>query len=318
MLLLFCSLCLQAQRRPMLRPDYLKPGDTVALMSPASTPDAEFVTAAEDVLHQWGYNTVRCAHVLDSLHGSFAGTVEERKADLLQALRDPAVKAIFCTRGGYGSIQQMQEIPLDTLRRYPKWVIGYSDVTVMHSAWVSAGVMSIHAHMGEHLMNYGGQDSCSLALKGMLQGKLPRYVIPSDSLNCPGDATGVLIGGNLSVLSGFTGSWLDFFQRPEGLILFLEDVGEDFDHVDRYMNLLRLHDCLKNLRGVVIGQFNHFKSNGDYPDMNHLFQRYFASMGIPVIYNFPVGHVDENYPMMEGATVHLSVNREEALLEFLE
>ena len=301
----------------ILMPPFLKESDKIALISPASTPNVEFVIAAEKVLKEWGYVTVRGEHVLDNTQGSFAGSKEERCSDLLKALMDPTIKAIMCTRGGYGSIQEIQDIPLSVIKDNPKWIIGYSDITVLHSAWVTSGVMGIHAHMCEHLMEYGGKDDCSLYLQGILKGKMPQYTILSHPMNHLGDVTGTLIGGNLSVMCGFTGSSIDFCMRNDNLILFLEDVGENFDHVDRYMNLLKLHGILDKIKGIIIGQFTDYKNNGDYPDMNFLFEQYFKDKDIPVIYNFPVGHVKKNYPLIEGALVRMSVTPVKCDLEFI-
>lgn len=311
---LLLSLGVKAQQ--IIQPDFLKPGDKIAILSPASLPNKKFVTSAEKVLQGWGYQTVRGAHVLQGGHGSFAGSKDDRKEDLIQALEDPDVKAIFCTRGGYGSIQEMQEIPFKLISEHPKWIIGYSDITVAHCAWVNSGVMSIHGHMGEHLMKYEGKDSCSLALKGILEGNLPTYTIPSHPMNHLGEATGMLVGGNLSVMCGTTGSYLDFFSRTEDLILFVEDVDENFDHVDRYLNLLKINGELSRLKGIIVGQFTGYSKNGDYPDMNYVFEQHLKDLGIPVIYNFPVGHVDLNYPLIEGATVHMKVGEKESAVLF--
>lgn len=301
----------------IIMPPFLEKGDTIALLSPASTPDVEFVLAAEKVLKEWGYITVRGENILNKTNGTYAGTKEQRYSDLMNALLDPSIKAIMCTRGGYGSIHEIQDIPLAVIRDNPKWIIGYSDITVLQSAWVTSGVMGIHAHMCEHLMDYEGKDDCSSYLKGILEGKLPHYTVPVHPLNHLGDVTGTLIGGNLSVMCGFTGTYLDFCMRNDNLILFLEDVGEDFNHVDRYINLLKLHGVLDKVKGIIIGQFTHYKNDGDYPDMNYLFDHYLKDKNIPVIYNFPVGHVKDNYPLIEGAKVHMSVTTEKCELDFL-
>lgn len=311
---LLLSLGVKAQ--DLKRPDFLKPGDKVAILSPASLPDEGFVTATEEVFQRWGYQTVRGAHVLQKGFGTFAGSRENRKEDMIQALTDPEIKAIICSRGGYGAIQEMQEIPFKMIADNPKWIVGYSDITVVHSAWVNSGVMSIHGHMGEHLMNYQGKDSCSLALKGILEGNLPTYTIPSHPMNHKGEATGMLVGGNLSVMCGMTGSYLDFFNRTEDLILFLEDVEESFDHVDRYLNLLKINGELARLKGIIVGQFTHYTQNGDYPDMNYVFEQNLKDLGIPVIYNFPVGHVDQNYPLIEGAKIQMTVGESESSVKF--
>ena len=147
---ILCAGAAVAQNKQMVRPDNLKPGDTIAILSMASAPNPKYIQAGLKVIKEWGYTPVLSPNV-SAKHGSFAGTPEQRKQDMLWALRNPAIKAIMSTRGGYGSIQQLQEIPLDTLAKYPKWIIGYSDITSVHSAMVNSGVMSIHAHMCGYL-----------------------------------------------------------------------------------------------------------------------------------------------------------------------
>ena len=177
--------CAIAQNREMVRPESLRPGDKIAIISPAGKCPASFVSSAEQVLREWGYVPVVGKYALE-VNGSFAGTIEQRKHDLEAALLDPEIKAILCTRGGYGSMQELCEMDLDIFARNPKWIIGYSDITAIHSTAVTKGVMSIHGQMCAHLKKYHGKDSCSRALRNILAGGVPR--------NSQGDAAGWQLG----------------------------------------------------------------------------------------------------------------------------
>ena len=228
-----------AQQR-LVMPAALKAGDTIAIVSPSSTPDTLTVAKGCETLREWGYVPVVGPHAMNSWHG-FAGTADERAADLLWALRDSTVKAILCSRGGDGAVQVLQHIPLQEFRDHPKWVMGFSDATALHSAEVSAGVMSIHSSMCDGISMRGERDSVIAILQRLLQGELPTYQVPAHPLNQQGVAEGILVGGNLSVFCGLAGSDYDFLNRAkEGLILFFEDTGEAMSKVDRMLHLLEI------------------------------------------------------------------------------
>lgn len=169
-LLTTASLCVEAQQRSVM-PTPLKTGDTIAVISPSSVPDSATVAKGCATLRSWGYVPVVGAHALNSYHG-FAGTADERAADLLWALREPSVKAIICSRGGDGAVQVLQRIPLKEFRDHPKWIMGFSDVTALHSAEVAAGVMSIHCSMCDGIAMRGERDSVNMILRKLLQGDL--------------------------------------------------------------------------------------------------------------------------------------------------
>jgi muramoyltetrapeptide carboxypeptidase len=175
-------------------PKPLKTGDTIAVISPSSVPDSTTVAKGCASLRSWGYVPVVGAHALSSYHG-FAGTADERAADLLWALRNPSIKAIICSRGGDGAVQVLQRIPLKEFRNHPKWIMGFSDVTALHSAEVAAGVMSVHCSMCDGIVMRGERDSVNMILRKLLQGELPTYQAPAHPLNQQGEATGILVGG---------------------------------------------------------------------------------------------------------------------------
>jgi muramoyltetrapeptide carboxypeptidase len=306
-----------AQQR-LVMPAALKAGDTIAIVSPSSTPDTLTVAKGCETLREWGYVPVVGPHAMNSWHG-FAGTADERAADLLWALRDSTVKAILCSRGGDGAVQVLQHIPLQEFRDHPKWVMGFSDATALHSAEVSAGVMSIHSSMCDGISMRGERDSVNAILQRLLQGELPTYQVPAHPLNQQGVAEGILVGGNLSVFCGLAGSDYDFLNRAkEGLILFFEDTGEAMSKVDRMLHLLEIRGILSQLKGIIVGHFSKYKSpENDFADMYDMLHEYLQHYDIPVCYDFLVGHHSGlNYPMVEGCRVVLNVGPDATIVAF--
>ena len=308
-----------AQQR-LVMPAALKAGDTIAIVSPSSMPDTLTVAKGCETLSEWGYVPVVGPHAMNSWHG-FAGTADERASDLLWALRDSTIKAILCSRGGDGAVQVLQRIPLQEFHDHPKWVMGFSDATALHSAEVSAGVMSIHSSMCDGISMRGGRDSVNAILQRLLQGELPSYQVPAHPLNQQGVAEGILMGGNLSVFCGLAGSDYDFLNRAdEGLILFFEDTGEGMSKVDRMLHQMEIRGVLPKLKGIIVGHFSKYKSpeNG-FADMYDMLHEYLQHYDIPVCYDFPVGHHSGlNYPMVEGCRVILNVRPDGTTITFTE
>jgi muramoyltetrapeptide carboxypeptidase len=231
---------------------------------------------------------------------------------MLWALRDSTVKAILCSRGGDGAVQVLTRIPLEEFRNHPKWVMGFSDATALHSAEVSAGVMSIHCSMCDGISMRGERDSVNAIHRRLLRGELPTYKIPAHPLNQKGQAEGILVGGNLSVFCGLAGSEYDFLNRAdEGLILFFEDTGEQMSKVDRMLHLLEIRGILSRVKGIVVGHFSKYKSpESGFADMYEMLHEYLRHYDIPVCYDFPVGHHSGyNYPFVEGCRVSLKVGQ---------
>jgi muramoyltetrapeptide carboxypeptidase len=167
------------------KPDYLKAGDKVALISPSYFTPMETIEKAAEVFHSWGFETVIGPNIDKVLDGKLGGTVEERISDIRWALVDPSIKAIFCNRGGYGTIQLIDQLPFDEVKAGRKWMIGFSDISTLHGFWNRAGVMSMHATMGTFLAK-GGTDVTSTMMRDLLLGKVPRYEIPAHEKNIIG------------------------------------------------------------------------------------------------------------------------------------
>lgn len=306
--LMFMAL-LPANAQQLVMPAALRPGDTIAIVSPSSTPDTLTVEKGCQTLREWGYVPVVAPHALNSWHG-FAGTADERAADMLWALRDSTVKAIICSRGGDGAVQVLRRIPLSEFRSHPKWVMGFSDATALHSAEVAAGVMSIHCTMCDGISMRGERDSVNAILQRLLQGEMPSYQVPAHPLNQSGEAEGILVGGNMSVFCGLAGSEYDFLNRiDEGLILFIEDTGESMSKVDRMLHHLEIRGILQRLKGIIVGHFSKYKSpDSVFTDMYDMLHEYLQHYDIPVCYDFPIGHhSDKNYPLVEGGRITLKV-----------
>ncbi len=323
-LLLFLLTTVTALAAPRDRvataPAFLRPGDKVAIVSPASWVSAANIQAAATVIEQWGYTPVVGRNSGAGWHG-FAGTLEQRQHDFITALQDTSVKAIFCTQGGYGSVQLLCELPVTELRNNPKWIIGFSDVTALHSAWVSAGIMSVHANMAARLRVAHGQDTTMRALRGLLQGRMPSYTVPSHSRNVTGKAHGVIVGGNLTVMNSLAGSQYDMlspaFMAQHDVILFIEDVHERIYHVDRLLHSLKLRGILPRLKGLIVGSFTDYRKNDDWATMTDMLSHYLKDYTFPIAYGFPVGHVgSENFPIIEGCAATLVVGPESTTLTF--
>ena len=307
--------CIAVAEDKMVMPEFLQPGDTIAIVSPASIPQRDDVLGACEVLKEWGYVPVLGEHVLTE-NGSFAGTIEQRLADLHWALVSPNVKAIMCSRGGYGSIQVLLEMRDGIFADNPKWIIGYSDISAIHAAMTTEGVMSIHGNMCAPLCPEKGNDARSTALRKLLGGELPYYKVENDTLNRAGTATGKLIGGNMAVLMDLACSRIDVLTNEDDYILFVEDVDESLQSLNRMIYRMKAAGIFDRVKGLIVGRFANAPANKDFNHINEVFHSVIKDYDFPVCYNFPIGHVEENYPLIEGATVTLTVGDGYSTLEF--
>lgn len=306
---------------PLVMPEALKPGDKIAIISPASTPGNDNPDKAAATLRAWGFEPVIGPHALTKCH-SYAGTIEERSADLRWALNDPEIKAIVCTRGGYGSAMLLDPMTREDFNRHPKWIVGYSDITALHSAMVCSGVMSLHANMGGALGERGANDNVNLMLRDALMGKLPSYTVPANPLNKLGKAHGIILGGNMSVFTNIGGSreW-DFLDRDnirgKDIILFFEDVSESMPRVNSMLQQLRLKGVLKHVKGIIVGRFTDYEPKDGWTDMNEMLSETLNKYNLPVCYDFPASHDENwNYPIIEGCPVTLTVDPKGVTLKF--
>ena len=298
-----------------MAPPFLKSGDKVALISPAYATSMENVDNTVKVLKGWGLTPVVGPNVGKVYLGKYAGTVEERVADIRWALADPEVKAIICNRGGYGTIQYVNELTLQELASHPKWIVGFSDITTLHGLQTCAGVMSVHGTMSSFLGPSGGNNATSMLMRDLLMGSIPRYEVPAHPCNITGRASGVLVGGNICTFAPLLNTQADATAN-DGIILFIEEVEESMHNLDRLFNMLMLNGVLSRCRGVVLGEFTGCRADIDYDSVESLYRQYLKKYNIPVLCGFPAGHGDVNLPLVIGAPVTIDVRADGATLTF--
>ena len=297
-----------------MTPPFLKPNDQIRIISPSGSIDPEYIDGAKNILTGWGFKVTEGQYAR-SEYGRFAGTPEQRAADLQQALDDTDVKAIMCSRGGYGAAQIIDRIDFTGFIKSPKWLIGFSDITILHNAISNMGIASIHGIMAKQLTELPVESEQVKNLRNILTGNLPTYTIPGEEYNRIGQAQGKLTGGNLSVLMGLRGSQYDLTYK--NAILFIEDIGEKPYQIDRMIQNLRFSGVLKQLSGLVLGQFS--DCDEDPLMMQSISGLIFDAVkdyDYPVGFNFPAGHVDNNFPIIIGANVTLRVTKNSTELIF--
>jgi muramoyltetrapeptide carboxypeptidase len=301
----------------MIVPPFLKKGSLIGLVSPAGKVAESEIKRAEDFLDAHGYRHIRAPHVVGAWH-QFSSTDEKRAADFMNMLNNDEVDAIWCSRGGYGAIRLLDMIDFSLLKSQPKWLIGYSDITIFHAVLQNVyGVISIHGPMARSLKEGSYDETGMTNLWRLLNGQMPAYKLPTHAFNRTGKAKGTLIGGNLSLLFALIGSPYDF--DPEGKILFIEDVGEYLYHLDRMMRALKLSGKLKGLAGLVVGQMSDMQDN-ETPfglSVSQIIADVVKEYDFPVLFDFPAGHSKQNEPLLFGAKVKLSVSADESTLSFL-
>jgi muramoyltetrapeptide carboxypeptidase len=298
----------------MEKPSTLQKGDKIALISTARKISLQELEPAIAILKSWGLVPVFGKNLFNVNH-QFAGTTEERIADLQEAMDNPTIKAIFCARGGYGTVQLIDKIDFSTFKKNPKWMVGYSDVTVLHNHInKNFGVQTLHATMP---INFSTNTKEALeSLKETLFGALPIYHIEHHELNRLGEAKGELVGGNLSIIYSLTGtsSQLD----TQGKILFLEDLDEYLYHIDRMMMNLKRVGILKGLKGLIVGGMSDMKDN-TVPYGKTALEIIFDAVkeyNYPVCFDFPAGHINDNRALIMCSEVNLLVEKDLTILSF--
>lgn len=297
-------------------PPYLEPGDTIGITCPAGYMAAAKAQTCIDTLQQWGYS-VKVGKTLGSDSATyFSGTDEERLRDLQELLDDDTVKAILCGRGGYGMGRIIDRIDFKAFKKNPKWVIGFSDITVLHShLYANYKIASLHAPMAAAFNDEGFNNEYVQSLKQALEGKIARYHCDVHEFNHKGEGIGELVGGNLSLLAHLAGTLSDI--KTKGRILFLEDVGEYLYNVDRMLYQLKRAGKLDKLAGLIIGGFTDNKDTERpfgktvYEIIHDIVKEY----DYPICFNFPVSHEKENYALKVGVGYKLKVGKGKVALE---
>ena len=295
-------------------PTSLLPGDLVYLCAPAKAIEEHYIEAAEEWLQSVGLRAIRSKHI-GGRHHYFSGTTLERLSDLQEGLDHPEAKAIWCVRGGYGCIQLLDGLQWAQFIREPKWLIGFSDVCVLHHKIQDLGIQRIHGTLALNIQKNSAAAKDSLS--STLYGNPSSFELPSHPLNRHGQTTGRLIGGNLSIVFSMlaTPERYDFSDA----ILFIEDLAEHLYHIDRMMHALRKHGALDKIKGLIVGGMTDLEDT-DVPfgmSIEELLISHFQYRKIPICFDFPVGHIDDNRALILGAQVLLEINENQCLLSYL-
>jgi len=301
----------------MKRPAYLKSGDKIGLVSPAKSIQPEQVKAAVKVLQRWGLEPVFGRHLFAS-HHQFAGKDKERTADIQEFLDDVSIKAILASRGGYGSNRIIDQLDFSTFEKNPKWIIGYSDITVFHShIHQQFKIETLHATMPLNFPADFSENQSIKTLKNALFGELKVYQIDDCKILRKGMATAPLVGGNLSIINSLLSTPSSL--NTNGKILLLEDVGENLFRIDRLVQQLKRAGKFKSLKALIIGGFTDMEDN-NIPFGQSAEEIIFDAVEdftYPVISSFPVGHQEENFSMYLGREVELLTLGDRVQMKFL-
>lgn len=302
----------------MISPPYLKAGDRIAIVATARKVSPSEMEPAILKFREWGLQVITGPHLFGS-SDQFSGTDEERLSDLQMMLDDPSIKAIVAARGGYGTVRIIDNLDFTSFCKNPKWIVGYSDITVLHShIHTQFGIETLHATMPINFPVDGSDNESMVSLKKALFGELLQYQIKPDELSIGGNAQGVLVGGNLSILYSLIGTASDL--DTQGKILFLEDLDEYLYHIDRMMLNLRRSGKLSGLAGLVIGGMSKMNDNAvPYgKSAGEIIREAVKGYSYPVCFGFPAGHIDDNYAMFLGRSVDLKVDEQGTSLLFVE
>lgn len=308
----------------MKRPENICKGDKVAIISPAAPVNPEYVKGAcHRLKYDYGLIPVVMPHTLAETDGIFASTLENRLHDFKEAWTDPQIKAVICSRGGYGSVQLLPELIRffnDNPELPPKWLVGFSDITVFHSLFSMLGLESIHGPMTKNIATTPNE-SVKVLFDILLHDYKPSYTSATHPYNIGGCREGVLTGGNFATFNGLAATPFDPVG-PEGLnnkILFIEDVGENIYEINRMLYRLGLAGSLGRLAGIVVGQFTAYKSDKNFQTMEEMIHHTLSQFELngPVIFNFSAGHIDNNLPLIMGSWAEIRVDKEESQLKFI-
>lgn len=297
-------------------PPYLQPGDAIGIVCPAGAMPVEKVSECIRVLNEeWEFLT-KVGNTIGKSFNYFSGTDEERLNDFQQMLDDDEVKAVLCARGGYGMTRIIDSINFKKFKKNPKWIIGYSDITILHShLYTNYAISSIHAPMAGAFNDAGYINRYVQSLKAVVEGKKIKYSVDAHEFNKKGEAIGELIGGNLTLIAHMIGTESD--SKTRGRILFIEDVGEYLYNIDRMMYQLKRSGKLSKLAGLIVGGFTDIKDT-ERPfgqTAYEIIRDVVSEYDFPVCFGFPVSHEKENYALKIGVGYKLKVGKNKIVLE---
>jgi muramoyltetrapeptide carboxypeptidase len=301
-----------------IKPENLRIGDTISIIAPSGVLKdyEEYMQKSISLMESWGLNVVLGSTIYES-YGHFSSTDINREKDFQDAIDDNKIKAIWCARGGYGAMRIIDNINYDNLLKNPKWVVGYSDITAIHNDIHNLGVESLHGVMCKSLEDISVDDDSINKLKDILfeEGEL-EYIIEGHEYNIIGEASGKLVGGNLTLLQSLLQSKSSIDTTNK--IIFIEDVGEYLYHIDRMLHSLKRADYFSKCSGLIVGDFTDIKKNETkfgknlYEIINEIVEDY----NFPVMYGFPAGHGQQNLPLIFGRNVQISVSENISEIRF--
>jgi len=295
----------------MIQPPFLQPADTIYITAPAKAIEESVVLEAKKTLETWGLNVRVAPHCLGRA-AYFSGTDAERLADFQHGLDDPSIKAILCARGGYGCVRIVEELDWTAFQQNPKWIVGFSDVTVFHQKINQLGVESIHGIMPLGFTE-GSMEAKETLHKALFGESIILEASPVKE-NCMGTAKGSLIGGNMTIIYSLIGTELSYTFKNK--ILFIEDIGEHIYKVDRMLHAFKLAGIFNQISGLILGGFTEMEDT-DVPfgkTIEELISEQVVNLGIPVAFNVPIGHIPDNQAVVVGRTVTLTVTQTKSTL----
>jgi muramoyltetrapeptide carboxypeptidase len=295
----------------LITPPYLEKGDTIAIVAPAGklTTRKDVIDKAKQLAESWGLHVVYGKHLFDT-SGHFSATDKERTSDFQKAMDNPNIKAIWAGRGGYGTVRILDRLDFTKFKESPKWVIGYSDITALHSHLNVLGYETIHAMMGTSLADDSEKIVETLkSFKKSIFGEKLSYSLVSVKENRKGNGKGQIIGGNLSLLASMLGS--ESQMNADGKILFIEEVGEYKYSMDRMLQSLKRAGFFEKCNGIIVGDISNIKTNSTKwgSSMEQLIYDVVAEYDFPILYQFPAGHEADNRSLIFGRNIEMNVTQ---------
>ncbi|REE17056.1 muramoyltetrapeptide carboxypeptidase [Winogradskyella pacifica] len=304
----------------LIQPPYLKAGDTVAIVAPSGILKSRVgeVQDAVKLLESWGLHAIVGKHVFNQFN-HFAGTDAERCEDLQNAMDDPKISAIWCARGGYGTVRILDKLNYSKFKKNPKWIIGYSDITALHNQVHNEGFQSLHAIMCVSLTKDLNAIKESVeTFKSAIFGNPENYTLKGSNYNRVGETSGELVGGNLTMLHTMLGSKESI--DTSGKILFIEEIGEYKYHIDRMLQSMKRAGYFDDLNGLVVGDMSRMRKNTTLwgTSVEQLILDALEDYDFPITFNMPAGHEKDNRALVLGRTLELKVGKEQSTLKFSE
>lgn len=312
--LAFRNLQLHLKRKKLIQPAFLQKNDTVAILSTARKITLNEIKPAIDLLKKWEL-TIEIGETIGLEENQFAGNDDERANDFQQMLDNPKIKAIWCARGGYGTVRIIDKLDFTEFKKHPKWIVGYSDVTVLHSYIHNLGFQTLHATMPLDVVK--STDEALISLKKCLFGEVVSYKIESSKENKLGKCSGELVGGNLSMLYSLLGSETSI--NTDDKILFIEDLDEYLYHIDRVLMNLKRNGYFNSLAGLIVGGMTDMHDNTILFGKNakEIILDITSKYNFPVVFDFPSGHLKDNRALVLGRNVELEVGEKATKLKFI-